>query len=89
MALRFGIKLPTGNSDELLGSGGTDVSVGLAGDLQEPFSLEGLSAYYRASLVLIGEPDLLGDRYREWVGHVAFGLGQQFTENIELRLQAA
>jgi hypothetical protein len=89
MALRFGLKLPTGDSDALLGSGGTDVSVGLAGDLREPFSLEGLSAYYRASLVHIGEPDVLADRYREWVGHAAFGLGQQFTENIELHLQAA
>lgn len=86
-ALRLGIKFPTGDSSELLGSGGTDVSVGLAGDLREPFGLDGLSAYYRASMVYIGEPDILGDRHRDFVGQAAFGLGQQFTPKLELRLQ--
>ena len=88
-ALRLGIKLPTGDSDELLGSGGTDVSLGLAGDFLQPFDVDGLSAYYRASAVFIGQPDLLADRYRDVIGHFAFGLGQQVTDNLELRLQAA
>ena len=33
IAVRLGVKLPTGDSEELLGSGGTDVSLGLAGDV--------------------------------------------------------
>lgn len=88
-ALRLGVKLPTGNSEDLLGSGGTDVSFGLAGDLLEPFDLAGLSAYYRIGVIYIGEPDLLSDRYRDTVGHMAFGLGQHLTDRLELRLQAA
>ena len=89
VALRFGVKLPTGDSRKLLGSGGTDISVGLAGDKKNVLHIERLSAGYRASAILIGEPDLLEDRHKDIVGHIALGLGYDVTERIELRLQGA
>jgi hypothetical protein len=89
MALRIGVKLPTGNSEELLGSGGTDVSLGFAGDVADLFGVADLSAYYRANAIFVGKPDLLADRYNEYVGHLAFGLGYYFSEAVEVRLQAA
>jgi len=89
VALRAGIKLPTGDSDDLLGSGGTDISLGIAGDMADAFGIAGLSAYYRASAVFIGEPDLLADRYNDFVGHLAFGFGLRMTDKVELRVQSA
>ncbi len=87
LALRAGLKLPTGDSAELLGSGGADLSIGIVGDHSRLFGIDGLSAFYRANAVLIGEPDLLADRYREVVGHVGFGVGYLLTERIDLRVQ--
>ncbi|MGI9205711.1 MAG: DUF3187 family protein [Woeseiaceae bacterium] len=89
MALRFGVKLPTGDSESLLGSGGTDISIGLAGDLRGLFGVAGLTAHYRASAIRIGEPDLLADRYRDFVGYFGLGAGYAVTENFELLAQAA
>ncbi len=89
MALRFGVKLPTGDSEKLIGSGGTDISLGVAGDIADFLNMEGLSAYYRINAVLVGEPDLLADRYKDFVGHLAFGLGYDFSAKVELRVQTA
>jgi len=89
MALRVGAKLPTGDSDDLLGSGGVDLSLGIAGDVTEWLGFERLSAYYRANAIYVGEPDLLSDRYNDVVGHLAVGLGWQATEKIDLRVQSA
>lgn len=87
-ALRFGLKLPTGESDEFHGSGGTDLSVGIAGDWETLFNQERLNAFYRAHLNYIGEPDLLPDRYEEFVWQLSTGLGYYVTPSFELRLQA-
>ena len=87
-ALRFGVKLPTGNSDEFHGSGGTDISVGIAGDWKQLFGSNKLNGFYRAHVNYIGEPDLLLDRYNEFIGQISTGLGYQLFESFELRLQA-
>ena len=89
LALRLGLKLPTGDSDTLSGSGGTDLSLGLAGDHFGVFGISGLDAFYRAHAVYLGEPDRLADRYNDLVGFVAFGGGYSVTERFELRLQLA
>ncbi len=86
-ALRFGVKLPTGSSAELHGSGGTDVSLGLAGDVGSLWGSEKLSGFYRLHLVYVDEPKWLADRYEELVGQVAGGLAYQVTENVGLNVQ--
>ena len=86
-ALRFGVKLPTGESEEFHGSGGTDVSVGIAGDWDTVFNQERLNAFYRAHVNYIGEPDLLPDRYEEIVWQLSAGLGYFVTPSFELRAQ--
>lgn len=88
-AIRLGLKLPTGDSSELLGSGGTDLSLGIAGDAPALFGLTGLSGFYRLSTVLVGEPELLGDRYRDVIGHASLGFGYILGSSVELRLQGA
>lgn len=88
-ALRFGVKLPTGSSDEFHGSGGTDISVGIAGDWKQLFGLSKLNGFYRAHVNYIGEPDMLPDRYNEFIGQFSTGVGYQLSESFELRLQAS
>ena len=89
LALRFSAKLPTGDSGELHGSGGTDLSLGLAGDVVNLFGIHSLSGFYRMHAIHIGEPDLLANRYEEWASFVSTGVGWQMSDRIELRLQGA
>jgi len=87
-ALRLSFKLPTGDSDKLLGSGGTDISVGLASDVSGLWGKTKLSGFYRANVTHLGKPDLLADRYNDFVGQLSFGLGYQAHRNVDLRLQS-
>ena len=87
-ALRFSIKLPTGDSDELLGSGGTDISLGLASDVVGLWGRAELSGFYRVNVTYLGEPDRLADRYNNLVGQISFGLGYNVHRNVGLRVQS-
>jgi len=88
-ALRFGVKLPTGDTDDVHGSGGTDFSIGIAGDWQQLFGFSRLNGFYRAHVNFIGEPDLLADRYNDVIGQFSMGAGYRLSSSFELRLQAA
>ncbi|MFT5500822.1 MAG: hypothetical protein ACI88G_000955 [Woeseiaceae bacterium] len=89
MALRFGVKLPTGDSARLHGSGGTDVSVGVAGDVNRLFGTDRLTGFYRMHAIHLGEPDVLANRYQDWAAYVSTGIGFQAGQRIELLLQGA
>ncbi len=89
LALRGSIKLPVGDASELLGSGGTDLSFGLAGDYLTFHGNDRLNAFYRLNAVLLGEPEWLADKYESFVGHVSLGFGYRLTDRIELRVQGA
>ena len=89
VALRFGIKVPTGDSAEFHGSGSTDFSIGIAGDAKELFGVSRLNGFLRTHAYYLGEPDLLSDLYRDLVGQFATGLGYQLSKAVELRVQAA
>ena len=86
-ALRFGIKLPTGDGDELFGSSGVDVSLGLAGDHRRLAGNQKLTVFYRFDAVYLGEPDFLADRHESFVGQAAAGLGYRVLPAIELLVQ--
>ena len=87
-ALRFGIKLPTGDADRFHGSGGTDFSIGIAGDWNTLFGRSRLNGFYRALVNVIGEPERLADRYEDLVWQISTGLGYRVTPAFELRAQA-
>ena len=89
VALRFGAKFASGDSSELHGSSGMDLSLGLAGDAISLLGIENLNGFYRLHAIRIGEPDLLADRYKEWVSYISAGVGLQVSDRIELRLQGA
>lgn len=87
MALRFGVKLPTGDSDDWLGSGATDVSIGVVGDHQALWQSERWSGFYRAYATFLGEPDQLADRYEEWVWQLSGGLTYRLSDRVALDVQ--
>jgi hypothetical protein len=89
LALRFGAKFATGDSSELHGSGSTDLSLGLAGDVDSLFGIQRLNGFYRLHAMHVGEPDLLVDSHEEWVSYISAGIGFRASERIELRLQGA
>lgn len=89
IALRFGVKLPTADSKHLHGSGGTDISLGVAGDVIYFLGYKRLNGFYRAHIVHLGEPEYLAHRHKEWVGFVSAGVGLQVSERVKLLLQAA
>ncbi|MEO1596208.1 MAG: DUF3187 family protein [Pseudomonadota bacterium] len=87
LSLALGVKLPTGDAEDLTGSGSTDVSAALHWRRQAPTSrwlVEG-----SAGVAALGDADLaLGDqRSTAWLGHVA--VGYTVTPNVVLgtRLQ--
>jgi len=86
-ALRFSVKLPTGDSDRLLGSGSTDVSLGIAGDRRQVMGIERLSGFYRTNATLLGTPDFDTDRTRRVVAQVSAGVGYDLTTRTTLALQ--
>ncbi|MEX2125457.1 MAG: DUF3187 family protein [Woeseia sp.] len=91
-ALRFGIKLPTGDSERLLGSGGTDVSIGIAADHAGLWGglwgVRKLDGFYRANATFLGRPDILAHRSNKVVGQVSAGLGYRVSARTSIALQA-
>ncbi len=86
-ALRLSVKLPTGAAEDLLGSGGTDVSVGIAADYLDLGGTGRMTGFYRANVIYVGEPEFLADRYNEFIGHLAGGIGIKVTNWMDLRVQ--
>ncbi|MEM6512103.1 MAG: DUF3187 family protein [Pseudomonadota bacterium] len=86
-ALRVSAKLPTGDADRFLGSGGFDLAVGVAGDLREVGGNSDLSAFYRASVAYLSEPDILASRYERYLGQLSGGLAIDMSRRIQLNAQ--
>jgi hypothetical protein len=86
-ALRFSVKLPTGDSDRLLGSGRTDASLGIAGDGGLLMGIERLSGFYRASATWLGSPDIGTLSTRRIVGQFSAGVGYDLTARTAIALQ--
>jgi hypothetical protein len=87
LALRGGLKLPTGDSQGLLGSGSADVSIGLAGGIDTLWNHEALSGFYRITALCLGTPDILSADARDLAGHLAAGVEYRFTPGFALAAQ--
>ncbi|MDJ0916619.1 MAG: DUF3187 family protein [Woeseiaceae bacterium] len=92
-SLRLSVKFPTGDAEELLGSGGTDVSVGVSGDIIAARDSGDFSLFYRANVTYLGEPDLLADIYNDLVWQfsagVAYPLHPRFALNAQSTLRTS
>ena len=87
-ALRFSVKLPTGDSESLLGSGSADVSLGLAADRKTLMGAERLGGYYHISATWLGAHDIGMRRNNAFVGQVSGGMSYALTPRMSLALQA-
>jgi len=87
LALRSMLKLPTGNADDLLGSGGTDVSMGLAYSDYEMLSGINtvLSAYGGA--IYMGNTEVLRHMQLHFAGYGGVSLDWLALDWLELKLQ--
>ena len=88
-ALRFGLKLPTGDDANLHGSGGTDVSVGIAGDYLGLGRHGSWSAYYRLHGTYLGEPRFLRRRHESIVAQAVGGISWRPHDVVSLTAQLA
>lgn len=87
MAIRGALKLPTGDSDKLLGSGGTDFNIGYV--LSDDISLQKYRAsYYGGAGVLWSEDGDILPEYREnTVFYSQFGIIKDMSDTWQLKAQ--
>lgn len=89
IALNFGLKLPTGDSDELRGSGSTDISLWLTGETKG--SLAGgsrWSIYGSAGMLFMTEGNVLPEQQKHWAGFGSLGLGWAPLSWLAFKVQA-
>jgi hypothetical protein len=84
VALRALVKLPTGDSDHLLGSGATDAALWLSGHRR----LDGGVAWFGGlGMLVMGEGDVLADQQKRAVPFATIGTGARVFSRVGLKLQ--
>ena len=87
LALRTSLKLPTGNEDRLLGSGATDLSLGLYHTNNQLFSRENLAASAFGGILVLGDSDVLSQLQKDTVGFAGVSTTWQFNERFAINSQ--
>ncbi|HTG80758.1 MAG TPA: DUF3187 family protein [Geobacteraceae bacterium] len=88
IALRASIKLPTGDSDQLRGSGSTDFALWLtASDDYRLPALGHLTLFGAAGAMAMTDGDVLRDQQRNLAGFGTLGLGWAPAEVIDFKVQ--
>ncbi|MFZ4855286.1 MAG: DUF3187 family protein [Desulfuromonadaceae bacterium] len=75
LALKGSVKLPTGDSSYLFGSGGTDVSLLLCGNMINYSEWGSLSLYGSAGALAMSRSDILRDQHKQLAGVGTLGFG--------------
>lgn len=87
LAIRTQVTLPTGDSDNLLGSGGLDLAFWISGDRKETwFSYPG-NLWGGAGILLLGDGEVLEGQQRNIALFSSIGSGAALTPWISLKLQ--
>ncbi|NLX50950.1 MAG: DUF3187 family protein [Deltaproteobacteria bacterium] len=87
LALRAGLKLPTGDAGGLRGSGSTDLALWLAGSWQRSFSAGTLSLFGAAGALGMTKGRVLAAQQLPLVGFGTLGAGFRPLSWMELKLQ--
>lgn len=88
LAIRASVSLPTGDSNELLGSGGVDAALWATADrTQSWFDFPG-SLFGGGGLLLMGDGDVLADQQRRFAAFGSLGAGARVLPWMTLKLQA-
>ena len=78
------LKLPTGDADELTGSGATDLSARVQGSTRVGAHT---TLYGGAGIAYLGEGDLLPEMQEDWAASLTAGLSWQRWSRVALKLQ--
>jgi hypothetical protein len=87
VALRASVKLPTGDSASLNGSGSTDVSVWITASADSPLPLGHATLYTAGGLMAMTKGDVLRDQQRDHVGFGTVGVGWNPLSWIAFKVQ--
>jgi len=87
VALRTAIKLPTGDSDELHGSGSADFSLWLTAAHDFKFPSSHLTVYGALGGMALTTGDILPDQQRNMVGFGTVGMGWSPFDRLGLKVQ--
>ncbi len=87
IALRTQLTLPSGDSKNLLGSGGTDLSLFLSGAMNRNTSYGTLGVYAAAGGLFASDGDILKDQRKNFVAFGNAGLGWAPTDWIAFKVQ--
>ena len=87
LAIRSSVKLPTGDPDKLLGSGGTDIAIGLYATSSRSLSGRPLWLSACAGGLVLGSGDVLENLRRDAVAFGGVAATWQWTERIAAAAQ--
>ena len=87
LALRAGLKLPTGNAGKLHGSGGTDISLRLVYSDTKTFAAQNVTVFGALGGLIPGSGKVMQDVQRQYVTFGSFGLGWQACKRVSLKVQ--
>ena len=87
ISLRTALKIPTGNSDQLHGSGSTDLSLWLSANRTFKKESGDWTIFGGAGLMGMTTGNVLGDRQRNEVGFGGVGAGWAPWSRVALKLQ--
>jgi hypothetical protein len=89
MTINAALKLPTGDSDQLRGSGSTDLSVWLHEGIGGTFATAGnWASYGSAGILFMTEGNVLPDQQKRWVGFGSLGIGWAPLNWLSFKVQA-
>ncbi len=81
------VKLPTGDDERLLGSGGTDLALWLSGSQRSLLPGWSMAGFGQVGLLIMEKSDILVDRQRPMAGFATLGLSWQTYDWLDLKLQ--
>ena len=87
LVLRSGVKLPTGSSDRLLGSGGTDFSLQVLSSDHRSLAAWNVSLAWSVGALWLGESDVLDSMREDLVGLASAGLRWRISTCFEAGMQ--
>ena len=88
VSLRAALKLPTGDSDNLHGSGSADFSLWMTAGDDYKISVGHITLYGAGGIMGMTEGDVLKEQQRNWVGFGCLGVGWSPARWIAFKLQA-
>ena len=87
VALRASLKFPTGDSDQLHGSGSTDLALWVTASDAQSLARGHLTLLGAAGIMVMTDGQILRDQQRHWVGFGGLGVGWSPLRWLALKIQ--